>query len=148
MFGKGFFYNRMHGSVSLHQGVAQTSDVQMDGVPGNLTIQGYADLVNRELDYQMAFAPKVTSSLPVIIAWMVNPATGLAALALDEMFQSAEVISRINFTLTGSFDKPVVTEVNRHSKQVPVPVRVAQPEQQNREQQQLEQDDKKPLPQS
>jgi uncharacterized protein (TIGR02099 family) len=128
VFAKGFFYNRMSGNLSLQQGVAQTSDFSIDGVPGNMQLQGYADLVKRELDYQVSFSPKVTSSLPVIIAWMVNPATGLAALALDEVFQSAEVISRINFTVTGSFDKPVVTEVNRHSTEVPVPVRLAQPE--------------------
>lgn len=128
VFAKGFFYNRMSGNLSLEQGVAQTSDFVIDGVPGNMHLQGYADLLKRELDYQVAFSPKVTSSLPVIIAWMVNPATGLAALALDEVFQSAEVISRINFTVTGSFDKPQVTEVNRHSTEVPVPVRIAQPE--------------------
>lgn len=128
VFAKGFFYNRMSGNLSLQQGVAQTSDFAIDGVPGNMQLQGYADLVKREMDYQVSFSPKVTSSLPVIIAWMVNPATGLAALALDEVFQSAEVISRINFTVTGSFDKPVVTEVNRHSTEVPVPVRIAQPE--------------------
>lgn len=128
VFAKGFFYNSMSGKLEISQGVAQTSNAVIDGVPGNLQIQGYADLVSKELDYQMAFSPKVTSSLPVIIAWMVNPATGLAALALDEVFQSAEVISKINFTVTGSFDKPVVTEVNRHSTEVPVPVRVAQPE--------------------
>lgn len=128
VFSKGFFYNKMTGTLTLHRGVAQTSDMSIDGVPGNLSIQGYADLVKRQMDYQMAFAPKVTSSLPVIIAWMVNPATGLAALALDEVFQSAEVISRINFTVTGSFDKPVITEVNRHSTEIPVPVRIAQPE--------------------
>ena len=128
VFAKGFFYNSMSGNLAVAQGVVQTSDAAIDGVPGNLQIQGYADLVSRDMDYQMAFSPKVTSSLPVIIAWMVNPATGLAALALDEVFQSAEVISKINFTVTGSFDKPVVTEVNRHSKEVPVPVRVAQPD--------------------
>ncbi|MDP5142609.1 YhdP family protein [Rheinheimera baltica] len=128
VFSKGFFYNNMTGNLALSQGVVQTSDAAVDGVPGSLNIQGYADLVSKKMDYQMAFSPKVTSSLPVIIAWMVNPATGLAALALDEMFQSAEVISKINFTVTGSFDQPVVTEVNRHSKEVPVPVRVAQPE--------------------
>jgi uncharacterized protein (TIGR02099 family) len=128
VFAKGFFYNKMSGNLAIAKGVAQTSDASIDGVPGNLQIQGYADLVSKKLDYQMAFSPKVTSSLPVIIAWMVNPATGLAALALDEVFQSAEVISKINFTVTGSFDKPVVTEVNRHSTEMPVPVRVAQPE--------------------
>nr|WP_245217659.1 YhdP family protein [Rheinheimera maricola] len=128
VFAKGFFYNNMSGKLAISHGVAQTSNASIDGVPGNLQIQGYADLVSKNLDYQMAFSPKVTSSLPVIIAWMVNPATGLAALALDEVFQSAEVISKINFTVTGSFAKPVVTEVNRHSTEVPVPVRVAQPE--------------------
>lgn len=128
VFAKGFFYNKMSGNLAIAKGVAQTSDASIDGVPGNLQIQGYADLVSKQLDYQMAFSPKVTSSLPVIIAWMVNPATGLAALALDEVFQSAEVISKINFTVTGSFDKPVVTEVNRHSTEIPVPVRIAQPE--------------------
>ncbi|PKM17127.1 MAG: TIGR02099 family protein [Gammaproteobacteria bacterium HGW-Gammaproteobacteria-15] len=128
VFAKGFFYNKMSGNLAIAKGVAQTSDASIDGVPGNLQIQGYADLVSKQLDYQMAFSPKVTSSLPVIIAWMVNPATGLAALALDEVFQSAEVISKINFTVTGSFEQPVVTEVNRHSTEIPVPVRIAQPE--------------------
>ncbi|KKO44949.1 hypothetical protein WG68_12435 [Arsukibacterium ikkense] len=128
VFSKGFFYNRMSGALAIQRGVVQTSNTSIDGVPGNLAIQGYADLVSQQLDYQMSFSPKVTSSLPVIIAWMVNPVTGLAALALDEVFQSAEVISRINFTVTGSFEQPLVTEVNRHSTQVPVPVRIAQPE--------------------
>lgn len=128
VFSKGFFYNKMSGNLSLTQGVAQTSNAAIDGVPGNLAIQGYADLVGNKLDYQMSFAPKVTSSLPIIIAWMVNPATGLAALALDEVFQSAEVISKINFTITGSIDEPVVTEVNRHSTEIPIPIRIAQPD--------------------
>lgn len=127
VFAKGFFYNRMQGEITLHQGVAQTNNSTIDGVAGNITMQGYTDLVSREMDYQLTLVPKVTSSLPVIIAWMVNPVSGLAALALDEMFTSAEVISRVNFTVTGTFDDPVVTEVNRHSTEVPVPVEIAQP---------------------
>jgi hypothetical protein len=45
----------------------------------------------------------------------------VAAYALDEVFQSAEVISKINFTVTGDLDSPVVTEVKRDSKKVPLP---------------------------
>jgi hypothetical protein len=69
----------------------------------------------------MSFSPKVTSSIPVILAWMVNPVSGVAAYALDEMFQSAEVISKINFTVTGDLDNPVVTETKRDSKQITLP---------------------------
>jgi len=91
------------------------------GVAGDIQMQGYADLAARQLDYQMSFSPKVTSSIPVILAWMVNPVSGVAALALDEVFQSAEVISKINFTVTGDLANPLVTEVKRDSKKVPLP---------------------------
>lgn len=94
----------------------------VDGAAGKIEIQGYADLVTRQLDYQMAFLPKITSSLPVLVALLqFNPATGLAALALDEIVESAEVISKVNFVVTGNFDQPEVVEVARHTTEVEIP---------------------------
>lgn len=121
VFAKGFFFNKMTGSMRINQGDSITSDTQIDGVAGDLELAGRADLAARQLDYQISFSPKVTSSLPVILAWMVNPVSGVAAYALDEMFQSAEVISKINFKVTGDFDYPDVVETKRSSKQVPLP---------------------------
>jgi hypothetical protein len=94
----------------------------MDGVPADLTIKGYANLNTREINYDMWVAPEVTSSLPVIVAWMVNPVTGIAAFALDKMIHSARVISEIEFKISGTFDEPVVTEKGRKSKEVALPV--------------------------
>jgi hypothetical protein len=37
------------------------------------------------------------------------------------MFQSAEVISKINFSVSGDLDNPTVTELERNSKQVTIP---------------------------
>lgn len=121
VFAKGFFFSKMSGSMQLQDGVSHTADTAVIGTAGDIRIQGYADLKARQLDYQMSFAPKVTSSIPVILAWMVNPVSGVAAFALDEVFQSAEVISNINFTVTGDFANPLVTEVKRDSKTVPLP---------------------------
>jgi uncharacterized protein (TIGR02099 family) len=121
VFSKGFFYNKMQGSVQLEQGIAYTKDTKMDGVPADLTIQGYANLNTYDINYDLAVAPQVTSSLPVIVAWMVNPVTGLAALALDKVIHSARVISEIKFKVTGTMDKPVVTEINRKSREVELP---------------------------
>jgi uncharacterized protein (TIGR02099 family) len=121
VFAKGFFFSKMTGTMTIEQGVSHTADTQVIGVAGDIQMQGYADLVARQLDYQMSFSPKVTSSIPVILAWMVNPVSGVAALALDEVFQSAEVISKINFTVTGDLANPLVTEVKRDSKKVPLP---------------------------
>lgn len=121
VFSKGFFFSKMTGDMQLTDGVSQTRNAQVLGAAGDIEMQGVADLKAKQLDYQMSFSPKVTSSIPVILAWMVNPVSGVAAYALDEMFQSAEVISKINFTVTGDLDNPVVTEVKRDSKQVPIP---------------------------
>ncbi|MBQ4861407.1 TIGR02099 family protein [Pseudoalteromonas sp. MMG013] len=121
VFSKGFFYNKMQGTVQLEQGIAYTKDTRMDGVPADLSIQGYANLNTQEINYDLAVAPQVTSSLPVIVAWMVNPVTGLAALALDKVIHSARVISEIKFKVTGTMDEPVVTEINRKSREVELP---------------------------
>jgi hypothetical protein len=59
---------------------------------------------------------------------MINPATALAALALDQMLTSAKVISNIKFSLTGPLGDPQLTELGRDSKEVSLPART-QPEQ-------------------
>ncbi|WP_350636843.1 AsmA-like C-terminal region-containing protein, partial [Pseudoalteromonas sp. GW168-MNA-CIBAN-0100] len=73
VFSKGFFYNSMQGTMQLDKGIAYTQDTKMDGVPADLTIKGYANLNTLEIDYDLAVAPQVTSSIPIIVAWMVNP---------------------------------------------------------------------------
>lgn len=121
VFAKGFFYNQMEGSLQIENGVAYTQDTKMDGVPADLSITGYVNLKTHEINYDLAIAPQVTSSLPVIVGWMVNPVTGLAALAIDKVIHSARVISEINFKVTGTMQEPVVTEVDRKSREVTLP---------------------------
>ncbi|KZN68397.1 YhdP family protein [Pseudoalteromonas luteoviolacea] len=121
VFAKGFFYNQMEGSLQLENGIAYTNDTKMDGVPADLSISGYANLKTQEINYDLAIAPQVTSSLPVIVGWMVNPVTGLAALAIDKVIHSARVISEINFKVTGTMKEPIVTEVDRKSREVTIP---------------------------
>ncbi|WP_440054888.1 YhdP family protein [Pseudoalteromonas sp. T1lg65] len=135
VFSKGFFYNNMSGTIQINDGIAYTQDTKLDGVPADLSISGYANLNTQEINYQLAVAPQVTSSLPVIMAWAVNPVTGLAALALDKVIHSTRVISEINFIVTGTMQEPVVTEVDRKSKeiQLPEPIRPIQPTQNDSE---------------
>ena len=125
VFAKGFFYDKINGSFQLENGIAYTEDTLVDGGAGEITMQGYTDLNAQQLNYQIEFTPNVTSSLPVIVAWMVNPATALAALALDQMLTSAKVISNIKFSLTGSLDEPQLQELGRDSKEVSLPARAA-----------------------
>jgi uncharacterized protein (TIGR02099 family) len=124
VFAKGFFYDKIKGSFQISNGTADTRDTVVDGGAGEITMHGYTNLNSKELNYQIAFAPKVTSSLPVIIAYMVNPATALAALALDQVLTSAKVISNIKFSLTGTLDDPKLEELGRDSKHITLPTQI------------------------
>lgn len=120
IFAKGMFYDDIKGDINLVNGVAYTDNTKMNGAAGNLTVKGNTNLVSNQLDYKMSFAPKVTSSLPIIVGWLVNPLMGAAIMVADEAIQKAEVISVINFELTGTADKPIFKEVDRKSRDVSV----------------------------
>lgn len=121
IFSQGMFYTDLTGSVQVTDGLAHTDDTQMLGSAGNMEINGSTNLVTEQLDYQLTYAPKVTSSLPVILAWMVNPPSGLAALLIDKVLQDAEVISQLRYQVTGTIADPQVTEVERDSRPVDIP---------------------------
>lgn len=121
VFAKGFFYQDMKGSFVIANGKASTDDTKVNGAAAGIDILGYTDLTNNQLNYQVSVSPKLTSSIPVLVAWMVNPATALAAFALDEVISSANVVSKLNYTLTGTLQEPIITEVKRSSRVVEMP---------------------------
>lgn len=88
-----------------------------------MTIYGYTDLDSRALNYNVSFTPKVTGNLPVLIYFMVNPPTAIAALALDQVLTSTKVISNVNYSITGTLDEPILTETGRDSTEVELPAR-------------------------
>jgi uncharacterized protein YhdP len=86
-----------------------------------MSVRGYTNLLDESLNYQLSYVPKVTSSLPVLLAFMVNPPSGISALVLDRVLHDAQVISRLEYKITGTIGEPVVTEVKRDSREVELP---------------------------
>lgn len=123
VFAKGFFYDEMQGSVQITEGKADTRDTKIDGGAGEMEIYGYTDLVAGELNYNVSFTPNVTGNLPVLVYFMVNPPTALAALALDQVLTSAKVISNVNYSITGTLEEPILIETGRESTEVALPAR-------------------------
>lgn len=123
VFAKGFFYDKMSGTFAIEQGKVRTQDTHIDGAAAGVDIKGYANLVDNSLNYVVDVKPNITSSLPVLVAWMVNPATAVAALAFDEVFTSANVVSGIQYSLTGSIKEPQITLLEQTSKVVELPAK-------------------------
>ena len=123
VFAKGFFYDKINGTMSIENGIAFTTDTVVDGGAGEIDIAGYSDLVNKELNYTVSFAPNVTGNLPALVYFMVNPPTAIAALAVNQVLTSAKVFSNINYSISGDFSAPVITELERQSTEVRLPQR-------------------------
>ncbi|WP_395339889.1 YhdP family protein [Ningiella sp. W23] len=124
VFAKGFFYDEMLGSIQITDGKADTRDTRIDGAAGEIEIYGYTDLVSKELNYNVSFAPNVTGNLPVLVYFFtVSPPSALAALAIDQVLTSAKVISNVNYSVSGTIDNPVLIETGRQSTDVDLPSR-------------------------
>lgn len=128
VFAKGFFYKKMKGSFQINDGRMHTKDSEIDGAAAMVKIQGYTDLSDKQLNYTVSVQPNLTSSLPVLLAWMVNPATAVAALAFDEVITSANVVSNLKYSLTGTLSEPKVELLDKASKSVELPAKKSGPE--------------------
>lgn len=120
IFSDGMFYTYMKGDFVIKEGILYTSNTRMKGSAGDLSVKGNTNLNTNTLDYRMKYKPNLTSSLPVL-AWVatLNPVTFLAGVALDEVITS-QVVSELDFELTGNVNDPVMKEVNRKNKDVSV----------------------------
>lgn len=134
VFAKGFFYDDLQGTFTIADGLVKTDDTHIDGAAAGVDIKGYANLTDNQINYIVDVKPNITSSLPVLVAWMVNPATAVAALAFDEVFTSANVVAGIQYSLTGSIKEPQVTLLEQTNKVVELPAK-ANPKRGNSQQQ-------------
>lgn len=120
IFSDGMFYTEIKGDFSINEGVLYTQNTRMKGAAGDLNVKGNTNLIKHLVDYRLSYKPNLTSSLPVL-AWIatLNPVTFLAGVALNEVITS-QVVSEINFELTGDITNPVLKEVDRKSKDITV----------------------------
>ena len=124
VFANGLFYTNFSGDFNIVNGIVNTNNTELNGAAGDMEVKGQTNLMTRTLNYDLQFVPKVTSSLPVILAWMINPPSGLAALVIDRMLHDAKVISRLEYKISGTMDEPTIEEVARDSRDAPIPPEV------------------------
>lgn len=119
VFDKGLFYDRFRGEFKFKDGVVSSDKVQMDGVAGDMTISGSTNLKTMTLDYDVVFHPDLTSSLPLLAGLTINPITGIYVLALHAVMKPVvEVVTQVRFKVSGTTENPIVTEVDRSSREV------------------------------
>ena len=123
VFVKGLFFNNFDGSFKINDGIAVTHDTYMDGLAGDLDVFGSINLATNDLDYYLTFTPRLFSNLPVVAGVVTSaPQVFVVAFALTKVLGPiVDVVSQVNFKLTGTVDQPKFVEVNRKKKKYKVP---------------------------
>ncbi|MGY5452051.1 YhdP family protein [Agarivorans sp. MS3-6] len=122
VFEKGLHFDSVEASIAFDKGLANNQDFYLDGVAGSMRGKGEVDFRDGQIDYLVSYSPKVTSSLPVLAAFLVTPATGVAVLALSKLLEPVvEVVTQIDFALKGNIGEPQLIELERVKKEIKVP---------------------------
>ncbi len=121
LFSDGFFYDEIVGNFKIEKGVLLSEKVEIKGTAADVVVNGQVDLNQQSVEQQVLVTPKLGSSLPVLAGWAIEPTTGLIMLVISKIFEPAlNVVSSIEYKITGSLDDPEVIEVSKKAKEVEI----------------------------
>nr|WP_233148988.1 AsmA2 domain-containing protein YhdP [Shimwellia pseudoproteus] len=116
-FGSGFYFDSIHSTSWIKDGVMHTDDTLVDGLEADIAMQGSVDLVNRRLNMEAVIAPEISATVGVATAFAINPIVGAAVFAASKVLGPIwSKISVLRYRITGPMDKPQVNEVLRQPR--------------------------------
>ncbi len=123
VFGKGLAFDTIEGSFDFADGNATTRNLKISGPAAEITVSGRTGMRARDYDQQMYVLPHVGNSLPVVGAVVGGPVGAAAGLAMQGLLgRGLNKAAGARYTITGSWDKPVITLVEKRvPKAVPNP---------------------------
>ncbi|TQV75385.1 TIGR02099 family protein [Aliikangiella marina] len=140
VYKKGFFYDRIRGQVSLADQVLSSHNIFVEGNAAKVTMIGDINLKDKTIEQNALVLPQLTSSLPVLVGWAVEPTTGILVFLLNKIFEPAiEVVTQIEYRIHGALDNMTVDEVKKSQSKVKYDTPENLPEENNLDQM-LEQD--------
>jgi uncharacterized protein (TIGR02099 family) len=119
VFAKGLNFDDLTLSAKITDGIVKNDDFYLDGSAGKIIGKGLIDLPNKNTNYQFSYSPAVTSSLPVLTAFAINPLTGAAVLLMSKILEPVvETIIRVDFSIKGALNNSEIKLINRQKGQV------------------------------
>ncbi len=116
LFGDGFYYNSLSGNFAISNGAFATTNFEIDGTSADVEIKGISDFTNNKIEKCIRVTPELSSSLPILAGWAIQPVTGLVVYLMSKIFQPAiKVVTSILYKIEGSMDAPIVTEIDKTS---------------------------------
>ncbi|OOG61362.1 TIGR02099 family protein [Rhodanobacter sp. B04] len=123
VFGKGLAFDSIVGDFHLADGNATTSNLAIDGPAANVRVSGRTGLRTKDYDQQMIVVPHIGNSLPLVGAVVGGPIGAAAGFAVQGLLgRGLNQAASARYKITGSWDKPVMTLVEKHGVTPPAAV--------------------------
>ena len=120
VFGKGLAFDSITGDFRLFDGNATTNNLAIVGSSANISITGRTGLRARDYDQQVYVVPHVGNSLPLVGAVVGGPVGAAAGFAMQGLLgKGLNKAAGARYRITGSWDQPVMTLVEKHGAAVP-----------------------------
>ena len=122
LFGKGFSFDQIEGTFTIESGNAYTNNLSMTGPSANIEITGRTGLIDKDYDQVVTVTPQVSDTLPLASALFGPIGVGVGAVIFlagelfDTIPKQIDKILRYQYTISGSWDNPVVEKLDSNSK--------------------------------
>ncbi|HCU05855.1 MAG TPA: TIGR02099 family protein [Coxiellaceae bacterium] len=104
---QGYNFNQLTGDLVLKNGIITTEDLSFLGETADLNFEGSINVISKTLDLDLAITPHVTSSLPIVAAFAVNPIAGAATWAASKIMSGVvDEVTTYHYHVTGSWTSP------------------------------------------
>ncbi len=120
LYAQGLAFDTILGRFQLEDGVLYTNDLEISAPTSTIRIAGSTNLSNHTHDQLITVSPKLDATLPVAGAVVGGPVAGLVVLLAQQAFSNElEKAQRLHYTVTGSWDDPVVAPMKKREKKAP-----------------------------
>jgi uncharacterized protein YhdP len=122
LFQPGTSFDRIAGEFTFGWGQAETADLTVEAPAARIEMQGRIGLRARDYDQIITVTPRLGGTLPVAGALAGGPTVGAAVFVAERLLQRGiENVTRYRYTLTGSWDEPVLERLDESSSTTPAP---------------------------
>jgi uncharacterized protein YhdP len=116
LFKSGFSFDSIKGLFTLKTGNASTADLEVKGPTADIRVSGRTGLKGKDYDQIMDVTPHVGGTLAVGGALVGGPVGAAAGALLQGIFRNQiNQATRIRYSVTGSWDKPVITQLSKET---------------------------------
>ena len=120
--GKGLPFEKITGTGTVQNGIGRTNDFTMITAPARVELKGLVDLPKETQDLHAKVIPTISAGAVALGAAVINPLLGLGTLAADLLLsKSIGKAFTIDYSITGSWSKPVIQRVKGDQGKIEIP---------------------------